>query len=251
MSHEIAHNHFGELVYLNEVLCDWENANSKAIAYCEGMTTITALASRKAILESANHDGLPAIVTDAWMNPNVYDSLPFARQMYVDVALAAYMSAGANYAQDFTPDVLDGIIYLLTDDYGWALLKRFFSIFNPPDEGLAFTPCDETGRATFFVAAMSAAADADLRARFRGWGFPIDDDVFEALLPVFAKRVARTAPWNTLRDVINALRIAGGLMDAKEAGLDLSAGDQCPTPPDGFITLADAIHAARAMAGLG
>ena len=46
----------------------------------------------------------------------------------------------------------------------------------------------ENERATFFVAAMSAAARSDLRKDFRDWGMPCDNETFETLFPILSWR---------------------------------------------------------------
>ena len=75
--------------------------------------------------------------------------------------------------------------------YGWEIFPRFFSIFWPPDELLGYDADNEQKRATFFIAAMSAAVGEDLRGPFRAWGLPCLDDTYEAILPELSRRAAQ------------------------------------------------------------
>jgi hypothetical protein len=143
------------------------------------------------ILADPDHYGLPDATITSFTDPAVYDSLPFHRRIFVDERLGAYLQGRAGYPDDCTPDVLDGMLMLLAEQYGWGIFPRFFSIFYPPDETIGFSPASETERATFFIAALSAAAAADLRTTFRAWKLPCHDALFAEWLPVLRWRAAQ------------------------------------------------------------
>jgi hypothetical protein len=108
--------------------------------------------------------------------------------------LNAYVSNGANYSQ-INPNVLDDIIMVLADEYGYDTLYRFFSIFLPGDLPFSFTVNSDAKQATFFVAAMSAATATDLKAWFHDhWGFPVDDTFYDQIFPLVKQMVAFRDP---------------------------------------------------------
>jgi hypothetical protein len=50
-------------------------------------------------------------------------------------------------------------------------------------------------QSTVFIAAMSVAAERDLRSRFHGeWGFPLDDDYYTSILPIVRRLVLQRGP---------------------------------------------------------
>jgi len=188
--HEIGHNFVGGCVSLKRILC--EGTLTSGFAYSEGLATLCNMYSRQAIVARSDHDGLLPAVIDSWTDPSVCDSLPFHRRVFVDDRLTSYVQQGAHYPTGFTADVLDGMFIVLAEQYGWDIYPRFFSVFWPPDEEIGFAPSDETQRATFFVAAMSAAARADLRPVFRRWGFPCDDAIFNCWFPTLQWRALQS-----------------------------------------------------------
>jgi len=210
MSHEIGHVFLDQFRVLRRILGDQRLTSS--LAYGEGLATLCGIWARRAIAASADHDGVSAATVKAFEAPELYDSLPFWRRIYVDERLAPYLVAGGRYPEDCTPDVLDGMLMVLGEKYGWDIFPRFFSVFYPPDEPIDFIARDERQRATFFIAAMSAAAAADLRAQFAEWGLPCDDGLFRKLLPELTWRAAQ-------REASPAIRIT-----APTSGLQVSRG---------------------------
>ncbi len=112
--------------------------------------------------------------------------------------LGAYEAAGCPFAQ-MNPNIMDGIFLHLADLYGWDLYQTFFHLLLPYDQPWAFL--DQVRNAgkvhTFTVCALSLAAGTDLRDKFRGWNFPIDDAYYEVvreqLLPRMPDRVTITS----------------------------------------------------------
>jgi len=189
MSHEIGHNFVGEFGSLNRILCSSPLAT--AAAYGEGLATLCNMYARTMIVARPDYYGVADAAVQSFTDPNIYDSLPFHRRIFVDDRLIPYLQNGAHYPADFTADVLDGMLIVLAERYGWNIYPRFFSVFFPPDETLDFVADTETRRATFLIAAMTAAARTDLRTTFSQWGLPCDKTLFDSLLPSLSWRAAQ------------------------------------------------------------
>ena len=86
------------------------------------------------------------------------------------------------------PDIVDGLILELVEEYGWDIFREFYWLLRPVDKPLPLfnkhlpgdTPDLAKTRSTFTVALFSAAANVDLSKRFKEWGFPIDDELFDS-----------------------------------------------------------------------
>lgn len=185
--HEMGHNFtfaslsFGQFTSASDV----ENSN---ITYSEGLATAVSMYVGQMMSERATQYQIPAnilstIMSSVWHFGNRPD-------------LDSYMSNGAIYST-ITPSVLDDIISVIADKYGYSLLQRFYSVFLPPDApfGIFNLSKSDTNQATFFIAAMSAAAGTDLRADFTNkWGFPLDNSSFDQIYPQLQKLIAQHTP---------------------------------------------------------
>lgn len=189
--HEIGHCFVGEITSLFQILIRNEPGLTSGFIFSEGLATLCNMYARTMILDCPDHYGVPDSILATFTDPKVYDSLPFHRRVFVDNRLADYLGGRTAYPDDCTPDVLDGMLMVLAEQYGWEIFPRFFSVFYPPDEAIDFSPTTETERATFFIAAMSAAAKDDLRATFTVWKLPCDDALFAEWLPVLQWRAAQ------------------------------------------------------------
>ena len=69
--------------------------------------------------------------------------------------------------------------------YGHELIRRFLNVFD--DEGFEDYQFDKNE--TYFAAAFGAAAGKDLREEFRFWGFDIDDDLYDEIMPLIVSRI--------------------------------------------------------------
>jgi hypothetical protein len=189
VSHEIGHCFVGEFASLNRILGD--QRLSSGPAFVEGLATFCNIYARRLISSRPEHYGVAPAAVYSFDDPAIYDSLPFHWRIFVDERLVPWARSGARYPDGFTADVLAGMFMVLGQKYGWAIYPRFFSVFWPPDEPVGFSPRNETERATFFIAAMNAAARTDLRSDFRGWGLPCDDAFYKQLLPELTWRAAQ------------------------------------------------------------
>jgi len=139
-------------------------------------------------IEGPGHYGVDADMVAAAGDMRVYASLVHCREAFLG-ALDEYVRDGSNYDY-LDADVVDGIFVQLADAYGWNLYEKFFSAFWPPNASFAFEVDTEAEQATMLVAALSAAADADLRPLFRDqWGFPADDGFYETAMPLLRERI--------------------------------------------------------------
>ena len=183
MGHEMGHNVVGAFPSLTRILC--HNRLPSDFTFSEGLAILCDLYARRAIFSQPERYGIPHDLATGLGRNSVY-LMPGDRPI-----LASYLKGGAQYPEQCSPPVLCEMIEALGVRYGWDIYRRFFSVFYPPDEPLDFVPHNETRRATFFIAAMSAAARTDLRPQFAGWGFPCDNALFQKLLPELTWRAAQ------------------------------------------------------------
>jgi PKD repeat protein len=184
--HEMGHNFtlasrsFGEFANFSDV------AKSN-FAYIEALASVVYMYVGKMMSERAVEYQIP---------PDVLSTITKNIHFGTTPDLDAYVNSGANYST-INPSVIFDIALVFANKYGYSILPRFFSVFLPPD-----APFDRFGlsksdanQATFFVAAMSAAAGTDLRADFINvWGFPVDDLTFNQLYPQLTRLIAQHQP---------------------------------------------------------
>jgi hypothetical protein len=193
----------------------------------EAFATLFALYAQQRILKAPDHFGLNASFVEGLTREGWGTSISDRRHYFVDIRLGEYLEAGARYPEQMNADVMEGILTLLGEKYGWDMYRRFFSIFYPPDEPWSFASQNETERATLFAAAISAAAQADARPMFRGWGFPLDQALYDRLLPDLTRRAAqRDEEWESVGDsgVIQAERPAGPFLAPGKGGATSTPG---------------------------
>ena len=187
MSHELAHNFL-----LHAPFQDFLSGLSSAFAYSEGMATVLGAYSLDEILRDPGRHGIDPATVASFTDPYLPLGPENIRHVHY-VALADYERA-PDYATAFTPDVMDAIIFTLIEEFGSGFLFRLMSVFYPPEE-IFLSYRSEVERLTFWVAACSAAAGSDLRARFRDrWGYAIDDAHFDGILPLLRKRAGQRDP---------------------------------------------------------
>ncbi|MEM3449519.1 MAG: hypothetical protein QXP38_11730 [Nitrososphaerota archaeon] len=167
--HEMGHNFLGEGIRIYQFMRsghknDW--VYSEGLATALGMYVVKMLEERSSTL-TIPQTILKEIKSSVWN----FGSTPH---------LNKYLREGAQYYR-MTPHVLDDIIDFICERYGYKTLYRFFSIFLPREKVFPFPVDSDERQATLFVAALSAAAGADLRKQFKEWGFPIDDDYYMAI----------------------------------------------------------------------
>jgi len=183
--HEMGHNFtlasrsFGQFVKASD-------AGNSNVTFIEGLATAVSMYAGQMMSERATQYQIPANVLSTIMSSHL------VWHSRITPSLDAYMNGGAKYST-ITADILDDIISIIVGKYGYSILPRFFSVFLPPDAPFSFDWINsDAEQATFFVAAMSAAAGTDLRADFRNkWGFPIDDFSFNQLYPELKRLIVQ------------------------------------------------------------
>jgi PKD repeat protein len=193
IGHELGHdflyqNSFGEFLA----------GLSSSAAYSEGMATALVVSCLEDIISAPDRFGLTPATLESFGAQWWYPLVPVnVRQVHYQ-ALAKY-EANPNYATSFTADLCDATMLKLEEEYGASFLFRLMSVFYPPEERfMSFR--NETDQLTFWVAACSAAAQSDLRARFRDrWGYPIDEVFYARILPLLQQRASQRDP--VIRDV--------------------------------------------------
>ena len=187
MAHELAHNFLSQAT-----LAEFLNGLSNPSAFGEGLTTALGAFSLQELQRHPQTYGLASNTVASLSDPAVPLTPGHIRQSFYP-ALTNY-EAHPNFAADFNADLLDAILFKLGDAHGPGFFFRLLSVFYPPDE-VVVSFADETQRLTFWVAACSAAARTDLRARFRdAWGWPLDDAFYEGILPRVSQRAAQRDP---------------------------------------------------------
>jgi len=185
--HEMGHNFNGVSSRFGKFV-NGSNVGNSRFTYSEGLATAVGMYVAQMMKGRAGQYGIPSdiigtIIPSVWHH---FGSTPDD--------LNAYVHNGANYSQ-INPNVLDDIIMVLADEYGYDTLYRFFSIFLPGDLPFSFTVNSDAKQATFFVAAMSAATATDLKAWFHDhWGFPVDDTFYDQIFPLVKQMVAFRDP---------------------------------------------------------
>jgi len=150
--------------------------------YVEGLASLAAMWSWASIIECGS--GLEPTSLESLDSEFSNIKVAFAD------ALAAYQSAGADYAT-LDPDILDGLLFELYDSYGAKVWFDLFSTFLPADEPLSCVLDTEAKQATWFVAAISASVGQDLRSTFvTDYGFPIDNVAWSTILGCVQDRIS-------------------------------------------------------------
>ncbi|CAK0780143.1 hypothetical protein CCP4SC76_7230009 [Gammaproteobacteria bacterium] len=131
--------------------------------------------------------------TEENLSRQIHLSPAFMRN-YFFKELVSYETS-PDYLTKFNANILDAILMRLHDEYGNAFFYRFLSSFLPIDKPLNINFENESQILAFWVAACSAAANNDLRVRFRDkWGFHFDEAFYEQIYPKVQKLVTQRDP---------------------------------------------------------
>ncbi len=194
--HEIGHNftlntpaaaRYGEKV----------DGPARAI-YCEALAQIFQHATAYDIINTADAYGLdPGVRRAIWESAvATYSGLSRSAQRYV--SRGCPFDSWDDPSPDDDQDVFDTFITIAyvfchhaeAGACGYrGPVKRMMKLLQALDPEMQDrfcpredTPDAEAFRATLMVAAVSYGFDSDLRAEFRGYGFPISDEVFDTLI---------------------------------------------------------------------
>jgi hypothetical protein len=163
------------------------------LAFSEATATLASMYTEYYLIKNYSQYGL---------NQDTFDSLDRhfkTRQGYVN-DLRNYEKDGNNFAK-IDANILDGIFIEIANDnginpFGWDLYPRAFKAYLNPLPSFISGPLTGIQSHTYFIASLTAASGSDLRTKFKGYGFPIDDAYFEKILPVLQKKLGSniTAP---------------------------------------------------------
>jgi PKD repeat protein len=188
MYHEVGHNFM-----VQRSFWDLVSGLPNSVDYSEGMATMLGVYAIDTMVRNPDQYGLSVTTTENLSRQWIPGTANFARNVYY-AKLTAY-EADPDYGNDFDADILDAIMTKLHDQYGATFLYRFLSTFVPADEPLDLAFSSEGQRLAFWVAACSAAANQDLRSRFRDeWGFPLDEAFYEQVYSHVYDLVAKRDP---------------------------------------------------------
>jgi hypothetical protein len=165
--HEIGHNFTFRSFKLGHFMLSHSDFD-----YSEGLASLAGMYAIRKMIEDASKYGLSDQIVSTLQDQSGWRFLE---------NLDDYIAAGADYTK-IDPNIVDGIMVRLQEEYGLSLWYRFFSVFIPPQEAIDVALKNDAKVATYFVAACSAAARTDLRKLFRKkWGFPIKNAFFNKI----------------------------------------------------------------------
>lgn len=117
-------------------------------------------------------------------------------------ALQAWEASSMSYSEGetggFNPSTWDGILGRFMEEFGWDWIPLYARSYRNDPVVRGLMDIDGAGptldmRATYAAAAVSAAIGQDVRDRFKGWRFPVDDSLFDALYDHLVDAVQ--VPW--------------------------------------------------------
>ena len=171
-------------------------AGASAGRYGEAMTTFLKSWAMHAITGDPARYGVGDSVRRA-MAGDSYAALAFDRRVF-GRDLERYIAGGARF-ENLDANVFDGILFALSDRYGWGWLPRFYDAFRFPDALRRDMVKDDADLATLMCAGISAAIGQDLRETFRRrWGFPVQDAHYEWVKPLLDRQLTVGARFRAL-----------------------------------------------------
>ncbi|MGB9105461.1 MAG: chitobiase/beta-hexosaminidase C-terminal domain-containing protein, partial [Terriglobales bacterium] len=178
----LASNRFTQFVNGSNV----PNSND---AYVEGLATGVGIYVAQMMKSRAAQYGI---------SPDILNSILFSVWRFGSTPdLDSYVQNGSNYST-INANVLDDILTVIGDAYGYDALYRFYSVFLPGNTQYPFTIDSDSAQATLFVAAMSAATGSDLRTQFQAnWGFPVDQTFYDAIYPQVSQLIGQRGSSST------------------------------------------------------
>jgi uncharacterized protein (TIGR03437 family) len=171
--HEIGHDSAGQNARFQQWIENVRGPFNTAIV--EGMASAYAQYAAQTMRQRRLQLGIPDSTLQEFERNALFPTSARWRN-----ALSAYLSAGSPWSR-IDPDVFNGITATLMTEFGTEWFARFAGVLLPPNSRFDFQIENETQAATFTAAAMSAAAETDLRTRFRTWAFPIDDVYYNSI----------------------------------------------------------------------
>ncbi len=194
--HELGHDYAGQSARYNQWIENVSGSFNAAIA--EGMASAFAQYAAQTMRQRRLQLAIPDSTLQEFERNALFPTSARWRN-----ALNTYTSAGSPWSR-IDPDVFNGITATLMTEFGTEWFARFASVLLPANSRFEFQIGNESQAATFMAAAMSAAAETDLRTRFRTWGFPIDDVYYNAIYGQLLQLTKVRTPIVSGNGIVNA-----------------------------------------------
>lgn len=99
----------------------------------------------------------------------------FSRRYFFDIYSKEWLASRDKNWKEMYHDVYTGLLYSLTEKYGWEPFKKTFREYNTYNEQIQPIPKDDLGKIQLFVDLLSkhAGSGNDIKEQFRSWGIPI------------------------------------------------------------------------------
>lgn len=194
--HELGHDYAGQTARYNQWIENVHGPFNTAIA--EGMATAFAQYAAQTMRQRR----LQLAIPDSTLQEFERNAL-FPTSARWRTALGNYTAAGSPWAR-FDSDVFNGITATLMTEFGTEWFARFAGVLLPANARFDFLIENESQAATFIAAAMSAAAETDLRTRFRTWSFPIDDVYYNVIYGQLLQLTKVRTPIVSGNGIVNA-----------------------------------------------
>jgi hypothetical protein len=175
--HEMGHDfETGSLPNLCKTICGGPDREAPFYqAFTEGLATLAGFyVAQKIEAELPGQAGMPE-ETARGLIADVDAVKQTARE-----ALAAYEELGCP-GDRLTPDILDGFLLRLADEFGWNVFPSFFRAFKElPETTRVFESADsDLKEQAIGVCAFSLACGIDLRERFERLGIKVDGKFYQ------------------------------------------------------------------------
>jgi hypothetical protein len=169
----------------------------QAAAFFEGMASTLGASALDDIQQHLGEYGMSATTVASFQGQ--YLPLAPTNDRFVHYQSLTKYEAKPDFANGFNADVFDAIMFKLRDEFGRDFVFRLMSVLYPPEEPLPFAFADDAQRVTCWVAACSAAAQTDLRARFQTrWGFPLDASFYDRIYGTVNQRASQRGSQGTI-----------------------------------------------------
>ena len=99
----------------------------------------------------------------------------FPRKYFFDIFTREWLTSKDKNWKEMYHDVYTGLLYSLTEKYGWEPFKKTFREYNTYNTTSNPIPTDDLGKIQLFADLLSkhAGSGNDIKEQFRSWGIPI------------------------------------------------------------------------------
>lgn len=97
----------------------------------------------------------------------------FSKLYFYDIFAKEWLSSKSADWRDMKHDAYTGLLYSLTQKYGWGPFKKTFSEYNTFNLILNPPPLDDLGKIQLFADTLSKYAGKGVITEFNSWGIPV------------------------------------------------------------------------------